>query len=75
MVDDLRAAWDEASRLDGPLSVFRALEAGEGERLARKAGRADEPLKVLQKGTPDGGFMTTLRAWRAAQRWQQRVGG
>ena len=74
-LDDLRTAWDEASRLDGPLSVFRALEAGEGERLARKAGRASEPLKTLQKGTPDGGFMTTLRAWRAAQRWQQQVGG
>lgn len=70
---DLRAAWDEASRLDGPLSVFRALEAGEGERLVRKAVHAGESLKALQKGAPNSGFMATVRAWRAAQRWQQRV--
>lgn len=74
-LDDLRSAWSEASRLDGPLSVFRALEADQGERLARKALRAAEPLQVLQKGAPEGGFMTTLRAWRAAQRWQKRVTG
>lgn len=74
-LDDLRLAWGGASRLGGPLSVFRALEASEGERLARKAARADEPLKVLQKGTPDSGFMVTMRAWRAAQRWQQDVAG
>lgn len=74
-LDDLRSAWREASRLDGPLSVFRALETGEGERLVRQAIRADEPLKVLQKGVPDSGFMATLRAWRAAQRWQQRLAG
>jgi phytoene synthase len=74
-LDDLRAAWGEGARLNGPLSVFRALEAGEGERLARKAARAGEPLKVLQNGTSDSGFMTTLRAWRAAQRWQLQAGG
>ena len=72
---DLRAAWSEALRLDGPLSVFRAIEAGEGERLARKAARASAPLDVLQKGTSHGGFLATLRAWRAAQRWRQRVAG
>ncbi|GLQ94540.1 squalene/phytoene synthase family protein [Dyella acidisoli] len=70
---DLRAAWSEASRIDGPLSVFRALETGDGERLARKAARASTPLEMLQKGVPDGGFMATLRAWRAAQRWRQQV--
>jgi phytoene synthase len=72
-LDDLRSAWSEAVRLDGPLSVFRALEAGEGERLVRRAGRAGEPLNALQKGTPDSGFMATMRAWRAAQRWQQQM--
>jgi phytoene synthase len=70
---DLRAAWNEAARLDGPLSVFRAIEAGEGERLARKAARAGAPLEVLQKGLPDSGFLATLRAWRAARGWRQRV--
>lgn len=74
-LQDLCAAWVEAMRLDGPLSVFRALDAGEGERLARKAARASEPLKALQKGAPDSGFMTTLRAWQAARRWQSQLGG
>lgn len=70
---DLRDAWSEASRLDGPLSVFRALETSQGERLLRKAVRADEPLQVLQQGTPDRGLVATLRAWRAAQRWQRQI--
>lgn len=74
-LDDLHSAWSEAVRLDGPLSVFRALEAGEAERLVRRAARAGEPMEALQKGTPDRGFMTTMRAWRVAQRWQQQVRG
>jgi 15-cis-phytoene synthase len=72
-LDDLKAAWAEAARLDGPLSVFRALEAGQGERLVRKASRSSQPLAVLQQGTPDRGFMATLRAWQAARHWQIRV--
>lgn len=72
---DLQSAWAEASRLEGPLSVFRALEAGQGQRLVRQAARAGEPLSVLQKGTPGTGFLATLRAWRAAQRWRQQVTG
>ncbi|WP_230474620.1 squalene/phytoene synthase family protein [Dyella monticola] len=74
-LDDLHTAWKEAGRLVGPLSVFRALEATQGERLARRALHAGEPLKALQKGTPDRGFLTTLRAWRAAQHWQRRIAG
>jgi len=70
---DLQSAWDEAGRLAGPLSVFRALEGGQGERLVRKAERAGEPLRVLQQGSPDGGFMATIRAWNAARRWQMQV--
>jgi len=72
-LDDLKTAWTEAARLDGPLSVFRALEAGQGERLVRKAARAGEPLAVLQQGGSDRGFLTTLRAWQAARHWQLRV--
>lgn len=72
-LEDLSSAWAEAGRLDGPLSVFRALEAGQDERLARKAARAGDPLLVLQQGGPDRGFMATLRAWGAARQWQNRV--
>lgn len=72
---DLQSAWVEAGRCPGPLSVFRALEGGQGERLIRKAARAGDPLTVLQQGSPDGSFMATLRAWNAARHWRMQVLG
>jgi 15-cis-phytoene synthase len=72
---DLESAWGEAARMPGPLTVFRALEARQGERLVRRAARAGEPLAVLQQGSPDGGFMATLRAWQAARHWQNALLG
>jgi 15-cis-phytoene synthase len=69
-LDDLQSSWDEADGLAGPLSVFRALEGGAGQRLVRKAARSADPLSVLQQGTVDGGFTATIRAWNAARRWQ-----
>nr|WP_255682901.1 squalene/phytoene synthase family protein [Dyella sp. 2HG41-7] len=72
-LDDLQTAWAEAPLLGGPLSVFRSLEAGQGQRLMRKAARAGAPLGVLQQGASGTGFFATLRAWRAAQRWQQQI--
>jgi 15-cis-phytoene synthase len=71
---DIQSNWAEAARFAGPVSVFRAIEAGQGERLVRKAARAAEPLAELQKGAPDGGMGATLRAWQAARRWQSQVG-
>jgi 15-cis-phytoene synthase len=32
-------------------------------------------LAVLQHGGPDGGFLTTLRAWQAARHWQKALLG
>jgi 15-cis-phytoene synthase len=72
-LDDLQSTWREAANLPGPLSVFRALEAGQGERLVRKAAQAGEPLAVLQQGVPDGGFLATFRAWQAARQWQKHL--
>jgi phytoene synthase len=66
---DLQSSWREAVRLPGPLSVFRALESREGERLLRRARGAGNPLAVLQQGD-QGGFGTTFAAWRAARRWR-----
>jgi phytoene synthase len=66
---DLQSSWREAARLPGPLSVFRALESREAERLLRRARSAGDPLAVLQQGG-QGGFGATFAAWRAAQRWR-----
>jgi len=68
---DLVAAWGEASRLPGPLAVFRALEARQDARLARVAQKADDPLATLQGGLDGGGFGNTLAAWNAARRWRR----
>ena len=71
---DLQSAWREAARLPGPLSVFRALESREAERLLRRARGAEDPLAVLQQGG-QGGFGTTFAAWRAARRWRAAGAG
>ncbi|MEW9623884.1 squalene/phytoene synthase family protein [Rhodanobacter geophilus] len=65
---DLQSAWRASARLPGPLSVFRALESREAERLLRRARGVDDPLTVLQQGGR-GGFGTTFAAWQAARRW------
>lgn len=67
----IAAAWREATRLPGPLSVFRAIESREGERLAQRAAGAAEPLQTLQRAHPAGGLATTLAAWQAARRWRR----
>jgi 15-cis-phytoene synthase len=72
-LQDLEAEWVDAARFSGPLSVFRALEAGQGARLVRKAARSKDPLAVMQQGSPDGGFLATLRTWQAARRWQKQL--
>jgi phytoene synthase len=70
----LSAAWREATALPGPLSVFRALESREGERLARRAAGAAEPLQALQRARPSSGLAGTLAAWQAARRWRRLTG-
>jgi phytoene synthase len=71
---DLGAAWREAAKLPGPLSVFRGLESSANEKLARRAARAGDPLAVLQQGPPANGFGVALDAWRHARRWRRLAG-
>jgi 15-cis-phytoene synthase len=73
-LDDLLAAWREADALSGPLSVFRGLESGHDQRLAKRALKAADPLAVLQQGGPPGGMGTALHAWRQARAWHRSVG-
>ncbi len=70
-LQDLDTAWREALTLDGPLSVFRALESRHGSRLVRQAVRAPDALAMLQTGQPRTGFLTTLQAWQAARAWRR----
>jgi phytoene synthase len=68
---DLQASWREAASLAGPLSVFRAVESWQGERLLRHALGAREPLTTLQAGQSDRGLALTVAAWQAARRWRR----
>ncbi|MEI7037123.1 squalene/phytoene synthase family protein [Fulvimonas yonginensis] len=72
---ELATAWREAGRLPGPLSVFRALEARDGERQAQRAAGASEPLETLQRPRPAGGLGATLAAWQAARHWHRTIAG
>lgn len=67
---DLQAAWREAQRLPGPLSVFRALESRQDEKLVRRALGAADSLAVLQAGQAEQGLAVTFAAWRAARHWK-----
>lgn len=72
---DLAGAWRQAWRLPGPLGPFRGLEARLGERLARRAATAADPLAVLRAGwASTGGPATVLRAWAAARAWRRAAG-
>lgn len=69
-LDDLQAAWREALRLPGPLSVFRTLEARAAFGQLLRARQADDPLAALQQVVRPG-FGGVFAAWRAARRWHR----
>ncbi|MGP1667641.1 MAG: phytoene synthase, partial [Rhodanobacter sp.] len=71
-LEDLRQSWRDSARLPGPLSVFRALESGDGQRLAKRAVRSGDALAVLRQGQRGSSPVTAVRAWRAARAWRRR---
>ena len=73
-LDDLAQAWQDALRLPGPLSVFRALAARGDARLLRRARRAERPLAVLQRGDGRTDPGLPFAAWRAARGWHAAAG-
>lgn len=73
-LQDLAAAWRETERLPGPLSVFRSLESRAGQVLARRAGKAPDPLAALRAGQARSGLGTAWQAWQAARSWRKLAG-
>lgn len=71
---DLQAAWRDADRLPGPLSVFRSLESSGARGLAQQAHKAADPLTELRKGQSRSGPGTVWQAWRAARAWRSQAG-
>ncbi|MET0330094.1 MAG: phytoene synthase [Dyella sp.] len=73
-LNDLLSAWDAASRLAGPLSAFRGLEARHGRWLTAHAARHPQPLLALRQGQRRQGLSVTWQAWQAAREWRRQQG-
>jgi phytoene synthase len=73
-LQDLQSSWHTASTVDGPLSVFRALESRHGRALVQKALHAPDALSALQAAHPRTGLSSAVHAWRAARAWRRTQG-
>lgn len=64
----LGQALAESDKMEGPLSLFRGLQARLDRRALRAAGKAAEPLRALCKGQ---GARNLLDAWSEARAWHR----
>ena len=64
-IRDLLQAMAEADKMPGPLSLFRGLQQRLDRGALRRAMRAQEPLRELQRGA--GGFGALMDAWSVAR--------
>jgi phytoene synthase len=65
----LRQALAETDKMEGPLNLFRGLQARLDLRSLRAAAKAVDPLRALRKG--QGGMRNLLDAWSAARAWHR----
>lgn len=64
-IRDVLQAMTEADKMPGPLSLFRGLQQRLDRHALRRAMRAREPLRELQRRP--GGFGALIDAWSAAR--------
>jgi phytoene synthase len=65
---DLQRELAAAARMQGPLSLFRAVGLQHDLDALGRATRADEPLSGLR--SPAFGLRGLLKTWRAARTWR-----
>jgi phytoene synthase len=65
---DLQRELAAAARMQGPLSLFRAVQLQHDLDVLGRAARADEPLAGLR--SPAFGLRGLLKTWRAARTWR-----
>jgi phytoene synthase len=70
---DLLGDWRASDVLDGPLSVFRAVESRHARALAQRALHAGDALATLQAGQSGTPWSTPWRAWQAARAWRRQA--
>lgn len=68
---DLQRKLTDAARMQGPLTLFRAVALQHDLDTLGLALRADEPLAALRSSA--FGLRGLLKTWRAARTWRSRV--
>jgi phytoene synthase len=72
-LDEIASGFRSARSIDGPLSLFRGLEARTGAAIAARTRRAAEPLLAIHLGQSRTGLAAAFQAWRAARDWRRRA--
>lgn len=68
---ELERAASDAARMQGPLTLFRAVDLQRDRQALARAVRADDPLAALH--APAHGLGNVLKTWRAARKWRGMV--
>ena len=68
---ELERAASDAARMQGPLTLFRAVDLQRDRQALGRALHADDPLTALQ--APAHGLGNVLKTWRAARKWRGMV--
>jgi len=68
---ELERAASDAARMQGPLTLFRAVDLQRDRQALGRALHADDPLTALQAPAHELG--NVLKTWRAARRWRGMV--
>ena len=68
---ELERAAVDAARMQGPLTLFRAVDLQRDRQALGRALRADDPLAALH--APAHGLGNVLKTWRAARKWRGMI--
>lgn len=68
---ELERAASDAARMQGPLTLFRAVDLQRDRQALERAVRADDPFAALH--APVHGLGNVLKTWRAARKWRGMV--
>jgi phytoene synthase len=70
-VGELERIAVDAARMQGPLTLFRAVDLQRDRQAIERATRAEDPLAALH--APAHGVGSVLKIWRAARKWRGMV--
>jgi phytoene synthase len=68
---ELERAASDAARMQGPLTLFRAVDLQRDRQALGRAVRAEDPVAALH--APAHGLGSVLKTWRAARKWRGMI--